>query len=130
MSDWIPITERLPPMGEVVAFCCWIDDHFSDVEAGRYTGEKTMGEPIVMYPCWHCDDWTPCSHWMPLPKPPEVHAVPPPPDITKHQPIQDQRSDYGRCPWCAGHGISRERRPNGNDTCENGHVYPSSRSVK
>lgn len=32
---------------------------------------------------------------------------------------------YGRCPECLGIGVSRERRPDGNDTCANGHMYPS-----
>lgn len=32
---------------------------------------------------------------------------------------------YGFCPHCAAPGISRERRPNGNDECKNGHRYPS-----
>lgn len=32
---------------------------------------------------------------------------------------------YGRCPHCGGNVITRERRLNGNDTCEDGHVYPS-----
>lgn len=32
---------------------------------------------------------------------------------------------YGYCPHCHGVATKRERRPNGNDTCENGHVYPS-----
>lgn len=32
---------------------------------------------------------------------------------------------YGICPVCGGAGLSRERRPNGNDKCVNGHVYPS-----
>lgn len=32
---------------------------------------------------------------------------------------------YGFCPVCGAQGRDRERRPNGNDTCENGHVYPS-----
>lgn len=36
---------------------------------------------------------------------------------------------YGRCPICGKKGISRERRPNGNDTCEEGHVYPSKNSI-
>ncbi len=35
------------------------------------------------------------------------------------------RCPYGRCPHCDGDVKQRERRPNGNDTCENGHVYPS-----
>lgn len=33
--------------------------------------------------------------------------------------------DYGQCPHCRGKVVQRERRLNGNDTCENGHVYPS-----
>lgn len=31
----------------------------------------------------------------------------------------------GYCPHCGAAGVQREKRPNGNDTCENGHVYPS-----
>lgn len=37
---------------------------------------------------------------------------------------------YGRCPHCGAAGVSRERRPNGNDRCQNGHVYPSAAAVK
>lgn len=33
---------------------------------------------------------------------------------------------YGYCPHCGKPGIERERRLNGNDKCEGGHVYPSS----
>lgn len=32
---------------------------------------------------------------------------------------------YGYCPKCGAPGKQRERRPNGNDICENGHEYPS-----
>jgi hypothetical protein len=32
---------------------------------------------------------------------------------------------YGYCPACGAPGKTRERRPGGNDTCENGHTYPS-----
>ena len=32
---------------------------------------------------------------------------------------------YGTCPKCGAPGVSRDRRPNGNDTCEKGHTYPS-----
>ena len=32
---------------------------------------------------------------------------------------------YGHCPHCSALGVSRERRPNGNDECEKGHTYPS-----
>ena len=33
---------------------------------------------------------------------------------------------YGYCPDCGAKGVTRERRPNGNDKCANGHTYPSS----
>lgn len=36
---------------------------------------------------------------------------------------------YGRCPHCGGNVVTRERRINGNDTCEDGHVYPSRSSI-
>ena len=36
---------------------------------------------------------------------------------------------YGLCPICGGHGINRERRPNGNDKCENGHTYLSKEAI-
>lgn len=36
---------------------------------------------------------------------------------------------YGRCPHCGGNVVTRERRINGNDTCEDGHVYPSKCSI-
>ncbi len=32
---------------------------------------------------------------------------------------------YGLCPHCAAPVVLRERRVNGNDTCANGHVFPS-----
>jgi hypothetical protein len=32
---------------------------------------------------------------------------------------------YGYCSRCGASGVSRERRPNGNDKCANGHTYPS-----
>ncbi len=36
---------------------------------------------------------------------------------------------YGSCPHCWAPGGKRERRPNGNDTCINGHVYPSAKAL-
>lgn len=32
---------------------------------------------------------------------------------------------YGFCPICGKPGVSRERRPDGNDKCQAGHQYPS-----
>ena len=37
--------------------------------------------------------------------------------------------EYGYCPFCGAHGKTRERRPGGNDTCHNGHLYPSSKAM-
>ena len=39
------------------------------------------------------------------------------------------QSQYGNCPVCGSPGISRERRPDGNDKCSNGHLYKSSASI-
>ena len=36
---------------------------------------------------------------------------------------------YGYCPQCGAIGLSRERRPNGNDKCANGHTYPSGKAL-
>jgi hypothetical protein len=36
---------------------------------------------------------------------------------------------YGFCPLCGALGLARERRPNGNDRCAQGHVYPSHSAV-
>jgi len=38
-------------------------------------------------------------------------------------------SVYGKCPRCGSDGVSRERRPNGNDRCKNSCVYPSREAV-
>jgi hypothetical protein len=37
---------------------------------------------------------------------------------------------YGYCPRCGALGITRERRPNGNDRCSNGHEYPTRDACK
>ena len=36
---------------------------------------------------------------------------------------------YGFCPRCGATGRSRERRPNGNDRCALGHIYPSATAI-
>ena len=43
--------------------------------------------------------------------------------------VADIFSEYGKCPHCGSPCKERERRPGGNDTCEEGHVYPSSASI-
>ena len=40
-------------------------------------------------------------------------------------PIPTPSAPYGYCPRCGRPGVSRERRPDGNDRCEDGHTYPS-----
>jgi hypothetical protein len=42
---------------------------------------------------------------------------------------QEPVAVYGYCPECGAKGVMRERRPNGNDKCANGHTYPSSIST-
>lgn len=39
-------------------------------------------------------------------------------------------SSYGYCPICGAETESRERKFDGNDTCFNGHIYPSKSSLK
>lgn len=47
------------------------------------------------------------------------------PPQTEQEPV----AVYGYCPECNAKGVMRERRPNGNDKCANGHTYPSSKST-
>ena len=42
---------------------------------------------------------------------------------------QEPVAVYGYCPECGAKGVMRERRPNGNDKCANGHTYPLSTST-
>ena len=70
VMPWISIAERLPPLREDVLFCCEIDGEFTRVDLGQYGGEKTYGEAVVMDLSEY--DWSPCSHWMPLPDPPSA----------------------------------------------------------
>ncbi len=39
--------------------------------------------------------------------------------------MTDANATYGYCPQCGAPGELRERRPDGNDVCRNGHTYPS-----
>lgn len=38
-------------------------------------------------------------------------------------------SNCGRCPICGEPVLSRERRPNGNDTCRSSHTFPSKDAI-
>jgi hypothetical protein len=44
------------------------------------------------------------------------------------QPAPEQQEPvgvYGHCPVCGAKGVTRERRPGGDDRCANGHTYKS-----
>lgn len=38
--------------------------------------------------------------------------------------------EFGKCPQCGAAVVEKERRPNGNSTCENGHTFPSKDEVQ
>lgn len=42
----------------------------------------------------------------------------------------EKRIPYGYCPTCGAIGLYRERRPDGDDVCANGHTYKSSSALK
>lgn len=42
----------------------------------------------------------------------------------------DKEAPYGFCPKCGAPGKTRERKPNGNDTCAEGCTYPSKDALK
>lgn len=42
----------------------------------------------------------------------------------------NDQTPYGYCPICGAPGLSRERRPDGNDHCTNGCTYPSKDAVR
>lgn len=50
-------------------------------------------------------------------------------NTNRRKPRKGQSMTYGNCPKCGAMGAGRERRPNGNDECENGHIYPSANAV-
>lgn len=46
--------------------------------------------------------------------------------LTQRPAAQTEReAPYGYCPECGAPGVTRERRPDGDDKCSNGHRYPS-----
>jgi DnaJ-class molecular chaperone len=42
---------------------------------------------------------------------------------------QEPVAVYGYCPECGEKGVMRERRPDGNDKCANGHIYQSCKAT-
>lgn len=49
--------------------------------------------------------------------------------VAKGLPRPKTLAAYGYCPFCGTPGQTRERRPDGNDTCAQGHRYPSRSSL-
>ncbi len=39
--------------------------------------------------------------------------------------LEGKLAPFGYCPHCGKAAVEREHRSNGNDRCEEGHVYPS-----
>ena len=81
MTEWISIDVRLPDKFQEVLFCCFMEDvpgspYFTDVSVGWYEGQRTLGDAIAMETLAASEgldrDWSPCTHWMPLPKTPEI----------------------------------------------------------
>ena len=70
---WISVFDELPPLDKRVVFCCYPDKRTGcgDIYIGIYEGSKTKGKAVVMETSEDRWDWLPCTHWMPLPKPPE-----------------------------------------------------------
>jgi hypothetical protein len=54
-------------------------------------------------------------------------------DLQKTEPLgassDGKKAPYGYCPICNDIGSVREKRPNGNDRCIQGHTYPSASSL-
>ena len=71
IHEWIPITEKLPPLIKDILFCCYLEDSddCTSVGFGWYAGNKTEGDAIAIETY---DGWYPCTHWMPLPETPKV----------------------------------------------------------
>lgn len=44
------------------------------------------------------------------------------------QKTENKKAILGHCPTCGAKGVMREKRPNGNDKCANGHTYPSTKA--
>jgi hypothetical protein len=81
MSDWIPVSERLPEMRKarpgwtyLTSDTVLIATAWEDVCLG-YRSQADENAPIVWWDAGSGDEGagvTTVTHWMPLPKPPEV----------------------------------------------------------
>jgi hypothetical protein len=65
--NWINISEKLPPIGVDVLFVSLQEPDDCTLPAiGCWTGERTMGNTIVM-DYGEANDWYSCTHWIPIP---------------------------------------------------------------
>lgn len=99
LTRWIPITEQLPEQNTEVLFCCLIDGEFTRVQMGAYWGKKTDGTAIVM-DIGDDSDWSPCSHWMPIPEHPAATADPATP-TEDHSECSQSASDKAATEWAS-----------------------------
>jgi hypothetical protein len=80
MDKWKNIKDEEPPQQADILFCCWLDDHFSDVGFGWWEGDYSGTESCKALVIELGDDgrnhnWSPCTHWMlPPAKPPIPEA--------------------------------------------------------
>lgn len=42
----------------------------------------------------------------------------------------DFTTPFGYCPHCQAEVVKREKNPNGNDQCNNGHIYPMKNTLQ
>jgi hypothetical protein len=78
-SAWIDIADKTPEIGVLVLFICDCGlDGWTDAETGRWTGQKTAGNAIVM-DYGDDPDWYPCTHWLPIPPSPNSRTERQPP---------------------------------------------------
>ena len=63
---WIPVSERLPEIGVRVLF---YNNFIKNIHKGWYSGDEWVSEIGVFY---NGDKLKRITHWMPLPKLPEV----------------------------------------------------------
>lgn len=69
---WISVKDKLPEKGQMIVYCC---GHEIMSATGRYCG---IDDPMPSMPLWM--NQSSITHWMPIPKLPELPIVPSEPD--------------------------------------------------
>lgn len=67
VEGWRSITNELPPMYKDVLFVNNVYGEWSEPDVGRWTGERTIQKNALVMDYGADDDWSPCTHWMPIP---------------------------------------------------------------